>query len=87
MQEHSSKIFGDIIDALGGFIQSNFTLTSPVVQLPFNISSSGVAGSNSVVHVAPSGPGSSRRMHLFTVRNTTVQVESLPSNAFSKPTL
>ena len=85
MQEHSSKIFGDIIDALGSFIHSNFTLTSPMVQLPF--SSSGVAGSNSTGHMTPSGPSSSRQMHMFTVRNTTIHVESLSPSAFTKPTL
>ena len=87
MQEHSSKIFGDIIDALGAFIHSNFTLTSPMVQLPFNISSSGVAGGNSMGYVTPSGPSSSRQMHLFTVRSTTIHVESLSPSAFTKPTL
>ena len=33
MQEHSSKIFGDIVDALGSFIQSYFT--SHVTHFPF----------------------------------------------------
>ena len=59
MQERSSKIFGDIIDALGGFIQSNFTsAVSPTLQLTFGISASSSSNplSNLPLTATPSYP-------------------------------
>ncbi len=89
MQEHSSKIFCDIIDALGGFIQSTSAITSPVVQLPFGITSSpslSTSGSSSSLgqasHSVP--VGGARHVHLFSFRSVSMQVDALSTN---KPVL
>ena len=89
MQEHSSKIFSDIINAVGGFIQSYFnTVPVATVQLPFGITSSSVGAINSNTgHVTSTPTMSGRRVHMFNVRGTTVQVESLPPNSHNKPAL
>ena len=79
MQEHSSKIFGDIISAMGGFIQSNLAILSPVVQLPFS-QSFGIAASPSVInnsnssHVISSTSSGERHMHMFSIRSISLQV-------------
>jgi len=91
MQEHSSKIFCDIISAMGGFIQSNFAILSPVVQLPFGpsfgmASSPSVTNNSAASHVTSSVPGSGHHTHLFSIRNVSLQVESLPPNTHHKPT-
>ena len=91
MQEHSSKIFGDIISAMGGFIQSNLAILSPVVQLPFG-QSFGIASSPSVTnnsntsHVTSSVSSGERHMHFFSIRSINLQVEALPPNTHNKPT-
>ena len=95
MQEHSSRIFGDIVDALGSCIQSSFAAqsTASSVQLPFGITSSSSSStvtnnSNMGGHVTPSGSmavGGSRQLHLFNIRGTNIQVEVLPKNAHIKP--
>ena len=87
MQEHSTKVFGDIIDAVGGFIQSYFT--SHMVHISYGIMSSsattGVTNNSSTGHMTSSISASGRPVHIFSVKSTSVQVESLPSNAHNKP--
>ena len=89
MQEHSSKIFSDIINAVGGFIQSYFTTPTPSsVQLPFGITSSaGGAINSNTGHVTAAPTFSGRHVHMFSVRGNALQVESLPANSHSKPIL
>jgi len=88
MQEHSSRIFGDIVDALGGCIQHSFASQPPPVQLPFGISSSTTAansgsGGGPGPTAITTGPG--RQLHLFNVRGNSIQVEVLPKSALTKP--
>ena len=89
MQEHSSRIFSDIINAVGGFIQSYFSSASvATVQLPFGITSSGSGSINSNTgHVTSAPTAIGRPVHMFNVRGTVVQVESLPPNSHNKPML
>ena len=89
MQEHSSRIFSDIINAVGGFIQTYFSTAIPTtVQLPFGITSSaGGAINSNTGHVTSTATFSSRQVHIFSVRGTPLQVESLPPNSHSKPVL
>ena len=81
MQLHSTKVFGDVIDALGGFIQA--CLTAP--STPVSVSSSGAHTS------ATGGPSvgiaATDKTTMFTYRNTSIPVLRLPSNAAHKPTL
>ena len=91
MQEHSSRIFGDIIDALGNCIQHSFTSQPPPVQLPFGItsSSSSTNVTNNSNNTLPAAGGvassSGRQLHLFNVRGNNIQVEVLPKSAHTKP--
>ena len=89
MQEHSSRIFSDIINAVGGFIQSYLTSTTvSTVQLPFGITSSGGGAINSNAgHVTAAPSFSGRKVHMFTVRGAVLQVEGLPPNSHKKPAL
>ncbi len=90
MQEHSTRIFGDIIDALGSCIQHSFTSQPLPVQLPFGISSSSsTSGANNGNNALPLPSSlsvtSGRQLHLFSVRGNTIQVEVLPKSAHTKP--
>ncbi len=90
MQEHSTRIFGDIIDALGSCIQHSFTSHPVPVQLPFGITSSASTGITTNSSSALPLPGSvsltsGRQLHLFSVRGNTIQVEVLPKSAHTKP--
>ena len=89
MQEHSSRIFSDIINAVGGFIQSYFTApVSSSVQLPFGITSSASGAINSNTgHTSAMPTFSNRHIHMFSVRGNPLQVESLPANSHIKPAL
>ena len=89
MQEHSSRIFSDIINAVGGFIQSYLTtVPAASVQLPFGITSSGGGAINSSTgHVTSLPTLSGRHVHMFTIRGTVIQVEELPLNSHHKPAL
>ena len=82
MQEHSSKIFGDIVDALGGFVQSCFSGAMYHHHTP---SAAATNSSNNGGHVTGSGTGSARHMHQFSLRNVNIQAEALPPNAHTKP--
>ncbi|CAI8001450.1 Protein MON2 homolog [Geodia barretti] len=86
MQEHSSRIFSDIINAVGGFIQSYLTsVPAASVQLPFGITSSGGGAINSSTgHVTSLPTLSGRHVHMFTIRGTVIQVEALPPNSHHK---
>ena len=89
MQEHSSRIFSDIINAVGGFIQSYLT-TAPaaLVQLPFGITSSGSGAINSNTgHVTSLPTLGGRHVHMFAIKGTAIQVEALPPNSHVKPVL
>ena len=84
MQEHSSKIFSDIINAVGGFIQSYFSTSTQL--LGIMSSTSGSINSNTGhVTVMPSTGG--RHVHMFNVRGNVLQTESLPHNSHCKPLL
>lgn len=90
MQEHSSKIFGDIIDGLGGFIQSN--LTSQMIHsslMAITSSSTPPTGvtNNSSGHLTTGGVAGSHLMHMFTIKNMTLHAEFLPANSHNKPAL
>ena len=90
MQEHSSKIFGDIIDGLGGFIQSN--LTSQMIHsslMAITSSSSPPTGvtNNSSGHLTSGGVAGGHPMHMFTIKNMTLHAEFLPANSHNKPAL
>ena len=81
MQLHSTKVFGDIIDALGGFIQA--CLTAP--NTPVSASSS---GSHASAVGGPSvGIAATDKTAMFTYRNISIPVLHLPSNAAHKPML
>ena len=81
MQLHSTKVFGDIIDALGGFIQAYLTASST----PISVSSS---GSHTTATSGPSvGVAVTDKTKMFTYRNTSIPVLRLPANAAHKPTL
>ena len=81
MQLHSTKVFGDIIDALGGFIQAY--LTAP--NTPISVSSS---SSHTTTTGGPSvGITATDKAKMFTYRNTSIPVQRLPANAAHKPTL
>ena len=81
MQLHSTKVFGDIIDALGGFIQAYLTAPST----PISASSS---GSHTAATGGPSvGVAATDKTKMFTYRSTTIPVLRLPANAAHKPTL
>lgn len=89
MQEHSSKIFGDIVDGLGGFIQSNLTsqmIHSSLMAITSPAPSTGVTN-NSSSHVISGGVAGTPHMHMFTIKNVTLQAEFLPQNSHSKPAL
>lgn len=94
MQEHSSRIFGDIIDALGSCIQSSFSSQPLPVQLPFGITSSSSstgAANNSGIggHVTTAGGvavSGGQQLHLFNIRGTNIQVPVLPKMAHTKAT-
>ena len=89
MQEHSSKIFGDIIDGLGGFIQSNLTsqmIHSSLMSITSSSSAPGVTN-NSSSNLAVGGVAGSHHMHMFTVKNMSLQAEFLPPNSHNKPSL
>ena len=89
MQEHSSKIFGDIIDGLGGFIQSNLTsqmIHSSLMSITSSTPSTGITN-NSSSHVTPGGMAGSHHMHMFTIKNMSLQADFLPANSHSKPAL
>ena len=86
MQEHSSKIFGDIINGLGAFIQSILT-SNPATQFPLTVTGANTAGAGGgVVPIPVAIVTGLRPVHVFVVRGLTVQAESLPSNAHQKPT-
>ena len=90
MQEHSSKIFGDIIDGLGGFIQSN--LTSQMIHsslMAITSSSSLPTGvtNNTSGHLTSGGVAGGHLMHMFTIKNVTLHAEFLPANSHNKPAL
>ena len=86
MQEHSSKIFGDIINGLGAFIQSILT-SNPATQFPLTVTGANAAGAGGgVVPIPVAIVTGLRPVHVFVVRGLTVQAESLPSNAHQKPT-
>ena len=86
MQEHSSRIFSDIIDAVGGFIQSYLT-TTPAAPVQLPLSSSGGAINSNTGHVTSLPTLSGRHVHMFTIKGITIQVEALPPNSHSKPAL
>ena len=94
MQEHSSRIFGDIVDALGSCIQSSFTSQPLPVQLPFGITSSSsstsIANNSSTgSHVTTAGGvavSGGQQLHLFNIRGTNIQVPVLPKTAYIKAT-
>lgn len=81
MQLHSTKIFGDIIDALGGFIQSCLTAPNTPISLTASGSHTAAAGGPSV------GIAATDKTTMFTYRNTSIPVLRLPANAAHKPTL
>ena len=73
MQQHSTKVFGDIAYGIAAFIQWNFaqsgqatTPTSPALT---------------------QGGGPSETTHLFTHKGTVIQYDVLPSTASQKPLL
>ena len=92
MQEHSSKIFGDIVDGLGGFIQSNLTsqmIHSSLMAITSSSSSSLPTGvtNNSGGHMTSGGVAGGHMMHMFTIKNMTLHAEFLPVNSHNKPAL
>ena len=89
MQEHSSKIFGDIIDGLGGFIQSNLTsqmIHSSLMAITSSTPPTTVTN-NSSSHMMSGGVAGGHLMHMFTIKNMTLYAEFLPANSHNKPAL
>ena len=90
MQEHSSKIFGDIIDGLGGFIQSNLTsqmIHSSLMAITSSSSPPTGVANNSSGHLTSGGVAGSHLMHMFTIKSMTLYAEFLPANSHNKPAL
>ena len=81
MQLHSTKVFGDIIDALGGFIQAYLTAPSTPISVSSSSSHTAATGGPSV------GIAATDKAKMFTYRNTSIPVQRLPANAAHKPTL
>ena len=90
MQEHSSKIFGDIIDGLGGFIQSNLTsqlIHSSLMAIMSSSPAPGVTNNSSGGYLATLGMAGSHHVHMFTIKNMSLHADFLPPNSHSKPAL
>jgi hypothetical protein len=90
MQEHSSKIFGDIIDGLGGFMQLNLTsqmIHSSLMPIKSTSSSSLPTGiTNNSSSLLTSGVvAGGHMMHMFTIKNMTLHAEFLPANSHNTP--
>ena len=74
MQPHSTKVYGDMVDGIAGFIQASFAQmsqgsgTTPTSPAPHN----GIGDDN---------------VHVFVFRSGVIQHEVLPSSASQKPLL
>ncbi len=89
MQEHSSKIFGDI-DSLGGFIQLNLTsqmIHSSLIPITSTSSFSRPTGinNNSSGHLTSGVVAGGHMMHMFTIKNMMLHAEFLPANSHNTP--
>ena len=84
------KIFDDIVDGLGGFIQSNLTsqmIHSSLMAITSPSSPPTGVTNNSSGHLTSGGMAGGHLMHMFTIKNVTLHAEFLPANSHNKPAL
>lgn len=74
MQPHSTKVYGDMVDGIAGFIQSSFAQMSQ---------SGGTTPTTPTSHNGISDDN----VHVFVFRSGVIQHEVLPSSASQKPLL
>ncbi len=72
MQPHSTNVFGDMVDGIAAFIQSN------IAHISLNNTPSSSPGQNGVTN---------NNSHTFLLKTTVLQYDTLPSSACQKPLL